>query len=134
MAIDRVGKGPGATSGTPSGAPSVEPSNATKPGATAGGAAAGIERPFDARGAAPAAEVAAAAPSTAPLDRLRAGEIDVAGYLDIKVDQATAHLRGLPPVELDALRQVLRDKLSTDPALAELVKRATGADPPPADE
>jgi hypothetical protein len=36
------------------------------------------------------------------------GEIDREGYLDLKVDDATAHLQGLHPEELDAVKTILR--------------------------
>ena len=36
------------------------------------------------------------------LERLRAGEIDVNGYVDAKVQEATAHLGALPPAALRA--------------------------------
>jgi hypothetical protein len=68
------------------------------------------------------------------LDRLRAGEVDLQGYLDLKVDEATAHLAALPPVELQALRDALRDRLATDPALVDLVRTATGFVPQPSHE
>lgn len=65
---------------------------------------------------------------TSPLDRLRAGEIDVDGYLDARVEQATAHLVDLVDGEkLAFIRSTLRSQLEQDPALIELVKRATGA-------
>jgi uncharacterized protein (DUF2342 family) len=68
------------------------------------------------------------------LERLRAGEVDVDGYLDLKVDEATAHLATLPPGELHALRSALRDRLATDPALVDLVRTATGGVPQPSRE
>lgn len=60
----------------------------------------------------------------------RAGTIDVNGYLDRKVDEATHALHGLPKHELDVIRHTLRQQLSTDPGLIELVQKATGALPP----
>jgi hypothetical protein len=74
-----------------------------------------------------------AAPATS-LERLRAGQIDVNAYLDAKVDEATAHLHGLPRAELEAIRKMMRDQLATDPALAGLVKQATGHAPPAASD
>jgi hypothetical protein len=84
----------------------------------------------------PLASAAAAVEPTraAPLERLRSGEVDVHGYLDLKVDEATAHLKHLPPAELTSIRKMLRDQLSTDPALADLVQQATGHPPTPPDE
>jgi hypothetical protein len=69
-----------------------------------------------------------------PLERLRAGQIDVNTYMDQKVTEATAHLRGLRPSELDSIQRMLRDKLASDPALADLVKGATGHMPVPQDD
>ncbi len=63
-----------------------------------------------------------------PLDKLRAGEIDLSGYLDLRVDQATAHLVDRVDGErLEFIRSSLRSQLEQDPALVELVRRATGA-------
>jgi hypothetical protein len=103
-----------------------------------------VQASASSREAAPAFEVpgAAPAPATAPptaavgapraaLERLRAGEIDVHGYVDVKVHEATAHLAALPPAELERLRSALRDRLAGDPGLVELVRKATGAVPQP---
>jgi uncharacterized protein (DUF2342 family) len=80
----------------------------------------------------------AAAPAEAPrgaLERLRAGEIDVDGYVDAKVHEATAHLGVLPPARLDEIRAALRDRMRSDPALAELLRTAVGHAPsPPSDD
>ncbi|WP_394833608.1 hypothetical protein LVJ94_44585 [Pendulispora rubella] len=76
-------------------------------------------------GGAGAVEGAAAS----PLEKLRAGQIDLNGYLDLKLDQATAHLQGLAPAHLDAIKKALREQLTTDPMLADLVKRASGQAP-----
>jgi hypothetical protein len=92
-------------------------------------------RPFEVSkaGAAPQAG-AVEAPRTA-MERLRAGEIDVNGYVEVKVHEATAHLAALPPAELEQLKSALRDRLGSDPGLVELVRKATGAIPqPPPDD
>jgi hypothetical protein len=123
MGIDRIGKSggiaPPATSGSGSASRSEEagrPFEVSKSGPTA-----------------PASEVKAAT----ALERLRLGEIDLEGYLDAKVDEATYHLRGLPGAELSSIRGALRERLATDPALVELVSQATGEvarrNPDPAD-
>jgi hypothetical protein len=73
--------------------------------------------------------------SRTALDRWRAGEIDFNGYLDAKVDEATAHLSTVPPPELDAIRSALRDRISSDHTLVELVRSVTGRVPEtPGDE
>ena len=57
------------------------------------------------------------------------------GYVDLKVHEATAHLKALPPAELEQLRAALRDRLASDPGLVDLVRAATGAVPkPPTDD
>jgi hypothetical protein len=73
--------------------------------------------------------VKAAGPT--PLERLRAGEIDVKGYVDAKVQEATAHLGPMPPEKLEQIRAALRDRIGSDPLLVDLVKKATGHVPPP---
>jgi hypothetical protein len=69
-------------------------------------------------------------PRTA-LDRLRAGEVDANGYVDLKVQEATAHLGTLPERQLQAIRDVLRDRMASDPTLVDLVGKATGHTPEP---
>ena len=69
-----------------------------------------------------------------PAEQLRSGQISVDQYLDMKVNEATAHLKGLTPVQLDAIKNMLRDQISTDPALADLFQKATGHAPPASDE
>ncbi len=65
----------------------------------------------------------------APLARLERGEIDVAQYLDLRVEGATSHLRHLAPDDLEFIRRTLHEELSRDPALIELVRRACGSAP-----
>lgn len=61
------------------------------------------------------------------LGRLQRGEISVDEYLDARVQQATDHLKDkLSAEQLDFVRDSLREQLSVDPMLAELVRRATG--------
>ena len=76
----------------------------------------------------------ATGPDAAALDAVRAGSMPLSRYLDIKVEAATAHLSGLHPGQLHAIRAALRDRVATDPALSELFRTATGAVPPPADD
>src|SRR5579872_5255609 len=74
-------------------------------------------------------EVGGSVPTSAvtPLERFRCGEVDLQGYLDAKVHEATAHLTGLPPADLEAIQSALRDRLSSDPALVEVVRSVGGA-------
>jgi hypothetical protein len=124
MGIDRTGK-----KGPPAPPPPKEAGGPTRTSET-GRTFEVSKPPPQAQGAAPAEAIG---PRTA-LDRLRAGEIDANGYLDQKVDEATAHLGKLPPAELDAVRSALRDRLSSDPALADLFRTATGQAAPPRDD
>ena len=58
------------------------------------------------------------------LELLDAGEIDVDTYIDRKVDEATAHLKGLTADELRQVRALLRAQVAEEPELRELVLRA----------
>jgi hypothetical protein len=118
MSIDRIGKGAPAA---PADAGVVG-----RPGEAA--------RPFEVEKGGRVARAQVEATASGPLDQLRAGTIDVGRYLDLKVDEATAHLSALPRVELDAIRGALRDRLATDPALVDLVRTATGGPPRPPDD
>ena len=117
MSIDGIGKGRGVP------APSVDSSGSAPEGV----------------GSKPSSEFkvskSSAASSVEPLERLRAGEISVPEYLDMKVSEATGHLEGrLDSEQLSFVRTNLRDQLSTDPVLVDLVKSATGSVPPPHEE
>lgn len=121
MGIDGIGGKP----------PPVSP-----PGATSGpgGVARPTEatRPFEVSRPAQATAPTGTAPVEAvrgPLERLRAGEIDLDGYLDAKVHEATAHLGPLPAPALENVRSALRDRLASDPTLVDLVRTATGKTP-----
>jgi hypothetical protein len=59
------------------------------------------------------------------LARVRAGEITREQYVEARVREATAHLKGVPPSEIEALQQDLRDRCASDPLLQELIDRAT---------
>lgn len=70
-------------------------------------------------------EKAGAVSGLSPLDRLRAGELDVQRYAELRVQEATAHLEGiLPPKDLEKLRADLHDLIDNDPDVAALVKTA----------
>lgn len=75
------------------------------------------------------AEGTAAVSGASPLDRLKAGELDVNGYVDARIDEATRGLSGLGEKQLGAIRAVLREQIVTDPGLSELVRSATGRVP-----
>jgi len=126
MAIDRIGKGAGLPP-TPEGAGTGGAGGVGKTDATFK-----VDRP-DATRAERAGGVDATSP-TSPLGRLRAGEVDVHGYIDLKVDQATSALKGLSAAELDEIKSVLRDQMKSDPGLADLVRTATGKMPTPPED
>jgi hypothetical protein len=76
-----------------------------------------------------AKEVASATPSE--LQKVQSGELTMDQYLDQRVDTAVSHVSSrLSPEQLGAVRQQLKDQLSTDPVLRQLVKQATGSSPP----
>jgi hypothetical protein len=110
MSIDRIRapKPPGATVEAPAG-----------PAGTRSGA--------DFRVARSGRTIEAMAPTApGPLARLRAGEVDAAGYIELHVHQATAHLSWLGPEHLQQIQEDLRERCDCDPLLRELVARATG--------
>ncbi|HEY1692164.1 MAG TPA: hypothetical protein VGG39_08375 [Polyangiaceae bacterium] len=122
MGIDSIGK-----KGPPAPPEAGKATGAARP--------AEASRPFSVGGAAPTAGAGPVEATRPALDRLRAGEIDVKGYVDMKVNEATAHLAALPPAELERVKSALRDRMATDPALLDLVRTATGATPSlPSDE
>jgi hypothetical protein len=123
MGIDRIGKG---------GAPPVAPETSS-PGAVEKKGAIektfSVEKPDASTSADATSRAAPAEIASSPLARLRAGEIDVNGYVDLQVDEATRNLDGLSSSELDDIRKVLRDQLATDPGLIDLVRQTTGKTP-----
>jgi hypothetical protein len=130
MSIDRIGKG----NAPPAPKPVAEKGGAEKargveepkpfvlhPESTVGAPVPGMP------GTPEAAAVSPTAPAGAsPLEKLRTGEVDLEGYLDLKVHEAVGHLKGLRPAELSEIRATLREHMAQDPGLAELVRRATG--------
>ncbi len=122
MPIDRIGKGGGIPPQVPS----------TGPGETA------PTKPFQVNPTGGSLETqktkAASAVEASPLEKLRAGKIDVDQYVELKLDHATSHLQGLHADELGAVREVLRDKIVQDPQLVDLVRQATGRVPTPRDD
>ena len=119
MSIDRIGKGGsppvgGAATGTPSAGPTAETGKPFE-----------VKRPDASAPAQPTSAVA----DTSPLEQLQVGKLDLDGYLNAKLEQATAHLKSVPKVQLEQIRTMLREQLSSDPALADLDKHATGQVP-----
>jgi hypothetical protein len=123
MGIDHIGK-----KGPPA-APSPEKAAFDRPAASG--------RPFEIaspRAVPPAHGPTPVDPPRTALERYRAGEVDVDGYLDLKVHEATAHLAAVPAQDLEAIRNALRDRLASDPTLIELVRAVTGHVPEPPGE
>jgi hypothetical protein len=118
MGVDRIGQG----------GPAVPfPETGATPQSTSVGAAFRVTQPTEtAAGEGVAASAGTSQVGHSPLERLQAGEIDLERYADLKVDEATAHLSGLSPSQLASIRTNLREKLTTDPALVDLVRSATG--------
>jgi hypothetical protein len=126
MGIDRIGK-----KGPPTPPPSSDVGGPSRP--QEAGRPFHVSKPTPETAPAARPDAVSGAART-PLDRLRAGEIDASGYIDHKVEEATAHLGQLPAVELDAIRKALRERLSGDPTLVELFRTATGQASPPRDD
>ena len=114
--VDRIGKG----GAPPPPAETTGPARPTETGKTFEVHKAGAAQP---------ANPVDAVTSQQALEQLRAGKIDFAQYLEIKVHEATSHLGALPKVQLDSIRAMLRDRMTTDPELVDLVKQATGRVP-----
>jgi hypothetical protein len=125
LGIERIGKGA-----------SAPPEGLTpKDGTTRSTGPAGDPAPFEVhrKEMAPTAEVREVKASPA-LEGIRSGALDMNGYLDAKVHEATAHLTHLSPTQLEAVQSIVRKELVSDPHLAELVQRATGQAVPKEDE
>jgi hypothetical protein len=136
MGIDRIGKGaPSAPPKPASAAERAEDAGKPEKSGQVGATGKTFEvRPSPTSASPPPATASTApvAPTTAassPLEKLRAGEIDLDRYLDLKVNDATAHLGGLRAHESEELRALLRTQLTTDPSLVDLVRQATGQSP-----
>lgn len=115
MGIDGIGKKPPAAPDTTAGAGPTEKTGAT----------------FEVPGTQAPERVRATSQvdATSPLARLEAGEIDVNAYVELKVDEATKHLGAMPPTDLADLKSLLREKLVSDPSMADLVRQSTGQTP-----
>jgi hypothetical protein len=110
--IDRIGK-------TPSAMLPVGGADGTRPASAPTFESARVEAPSPADAVDP----------TSPLERLKTGELDLPGYLDARVNDATSHLEGLGSEKVGAIRAHLRSASASDPALVHLVQQATGQTP-----
>lgn len=80
--------------------------------------------------AAGAAKSTTGTTGSAALHQLEHGEINVEQYLDTRVAEAVRHLEGrVPASQVDFVKKALREELSSDPVLVELVRRTTGSPP-----
>jgi hypothetical protein len=127
MSIDRTGKGPGGAQGPQiGGAQGPQIGGAQGPLGSGQAGPVGGKRAFEVE----KAQGAERASALGPAERVRAGELSVEGYLDLRVEEATRHLEGkLGVSDLDEIRSALKDQLRNDPALREMVKAATGSAP-----
>ncbi len=111
--------------------PPVSPPVAPTAGGPSGAARTGeTGRAFEVGRPAPAAPTDVPNATRSALDRLKAGEIDAHGYVEAKVDEATSHLAGLPPAQVDSIRAALRERVASDPMLVDLLRTATGGAAP----
>ncbi len=117
--VDGIGKGgpPRGVGGTP---PTTGPAKPAETGKTFE-----VQKSREAT----AIEAPSTVSGSGALEQLKAGKIDFNQYVDLKVDEATSHLEGLSPTQLDSIRSMLRDRMATDPELVDLVKQATGQAP-----
>lgn len=121
MGIDRIGKG----GATPQATDASGVDKATKTGA--------VDKPFSVERTDRAKEAAPvdATQASSPLGQLKAGAIDMDRYLDLKVDEATKSLDGMPASALSEIKKSLRESLASDPMLVDMVRSATGKVPNP---
>jgi hypothetical protein len=60
--------------------------------------------------------------------QLESGQLTREHYLEARVEHAVQHLVGqIPPAQIDVIRATLRDQLTTDPMLLDMVARATAS-------
>lgn len=110
MTIDRIGKA------GPAGAPTE-----------AGGVGSVSGKRFDVG----AATGTSGAGGVSPADQVRAGDMTIEAYVELRVSEATSHLDGkLGASDLASVRALLRSEIANDPAVRELVRGATGVLPP----
>jgi hypothetical protein len=115
MGIDGIGKLPPGGAGI---------------GGVDGVSGADAARPAEAFSLDPSSAAAPSSRVSAALSSLQRGELTLDQYLDGRVTDATSHLTGkLSPDQLEFVKQSLREQISTDPVLVELVQRTTGSAP-----
>ncbi len=112
MAIDGIRKG---------GTPVVGPTRSDE----AHGASAPTKS-FDVSGAAELAGAAKAEALSSLAMRVRSGELDLAAFVDAKIEQSTSHLK-LSPEALSDVKDMMRDKMMSDPLVVDWISELTGA-------
>jgi hypothetical protein len=112
MSIDGVGKKPGVSPSGPA-APEVARKEPDKSFADTVEETRATGEPNAVSGA-----------SDTALDRVRRGEISVETYVEEKLVEATRGLQGLGPGELEAIREMLRERLTEEHGLGEWVREA----------
>lgn len=71
-----------------------------------------------------AVATSAGLPVSDELQRLRDGQLSLDEYLELQVDRAASHLQGqVSSQRLELIKGVLREQISTSPALVELLHR-----------
>ncbi len=120
MGIDRIGKGGGIPPTPETATGGVEKKGQVEKTFS-------VERPDATKGLDRSGAVDTT--TTSPLARLRAGEIDVNAYMDLKVDEATSGLSGISSSKLADIKKILREQMATDPGLSDLVRQSTGHAP-----
>lgn len=119
MGIDRIGN----PSSPP---PSLEDSTAAMDGASATHSADPSPGLGHAGAVGTETSTARGADSTSILGRLERGEVTREQYVDYRIDEAVAPFASrLSEHQLTEMRAVLRDRLESDPTVAELLRRAT---------
>jgi hypothetical protein len=72
----------------------------------------------------------APSPVSDELVKLRRGELTLDEYVEARLDEAVAHVKGLLSEEdFEAVREIVRGQMRTDPVLVEMIRRTTGREP-----
>jgi len=66
-------------------------------------------------------------PKSEMLLRFERGEITIDEYMDFISEQAVEHLKGkVGPVQLRSIQTLIREQMTTDPAVVQYLQQATG--------
>ena len=61
--------------------------------------------------------------------RVRSGELDLAGFVEAKIEQSVSHLK-LSPEALGDVKDMMREKMMRDPLVIDWIAELTGARAP----